>query len=248
MSIKDRLLFLVGFAAIRLLRWSVRIDYAVQRPESKALHPVKLTEFLTSAGIDPKQSDSRQPDSQQSNAQRPVCFALWHENWLGALLGMANLGCAPLVSRSRDGSLLTAVLERVGFFPVRGSSSKGGSEGKHSLIETTRGGKSPLITVDGPTGPARKAKFGIASVAVATQLPIVPIHITFSSYWRLGSWDKMFVPKPFSRLTVSHGELVDFHLQASDSHTGSSSTSEEEKKALYRTLVHQTETRLLEMT
>jgi hypothetical protein len=34
----------------------------------------------------------------------------------------------------------------------------------------------------------------------------VPVHVRFSSAWRLGTWDRFVIPCPFSRVSVTFGE------------------------------------------
>lgn len=39
-------------------------------------------------------------------------------------------------------------------------------------------------------------------LAAATGAPIIPIHVTFANAWRLKTWDRFVIPKPFSRVRV----------------------------------------------
>ncbi|MEE8417949.1 MAG: hypothetical protein V3S06_04725, partial [candidate division Zixibacteria bacterium] len=64
------------------------------------------------------------------------------------------------------------------------------------------------LTVDGPRGPAEKVKHGAISLASNGRLPIVPITYTASRAWRLKSWDRFIIPKPFSVVTVVYGKHI----------------------------------------
>jgi lysophospholipid acyltransferase (LPLAT)-like uncharacterized protein len=44
---------------------------------------------------------------------------------------------------------------------------------------------------------------GLLKIAQSTGCEIVPIHIRYSSAWRLSSWDGFVLPKPFSRVIVT---------------------------------------------
>jgi lysophospholipid acyltransferase (LPLAT)-like uncharacterized protein len=39
-------------------------------------------------------------------------------------------------------------------------------------------------------------------------VPIVPIRASASRAWRLRSWDRFLIPKPFARVTVTMGPLT----------------------------------------
>ena len=53
-----------------------------------------------------------------------------------------DLGVAALVSRSRDGELITGVIERIGYVAARGSSTRGGQEGFQELVRFAAAGRS----------------------------------------------------------------------------------------------------------
>ena len=85
------------------------------------------------------------------------------------------------VSRSRDGDLIAAILERLGYAPTpRGSSSRGGAAALRALVRLVEGGTSISIQTDGPRGPARESKVGIVVLARITGAPIVPIAFSAS--------------------------------------------------------------------
>ena len=42
-------------------------------------------------------------------------------------------------------------------------------------------------------------------LAQKTGIPVVPIHLEYSSCWRLKSWDRFVVPHPFARLRARFG-------------------------------------------
>ena len=113
---------------------------------------------------------------------------------------------AALVSASRDGALLAAILKRFDFDAVRGSSSRRGATALLQLADVIARGGEAAITPDGPRGPAYHLSGGIISLAQISGADILPMNFEFSGHWRLKSWDRFIVPKPFSRVRVIFGE------------------------------------------
>lgn len=135
--------------------------------------------------------------------------ALWHNRLL--LLPfviqryLPNRRGAALISTSRDGAILADLVERFGFEVVRGSSSKRGASAIRQLAEIIAGGRDVVITPDGPRGPAYELGQGIVFLAQQSRAEVVPINLEYSSCWRLGSWDRFILPRPFSKVRVTFG-------------------------------------------
>ena len=143
---------------------------------------------------------------------RPVLLCAWHRSLLpicawvlsGPLRG--RLPVTFLVSRSRDGELVSRLLRLWGARVVRGSSSRGGREALRALYRAVRReGSSVLALPDGPRGPERRFKPGTLVLAQTTGAPVLPLACRVSSCWRLRSWDRLIVPKPFARVRVAVG-------------------------------------------
>ena len=136
----------------------------------------------------------------------PVAFVLWHNRlFLVAEFYRRYRGGRPvygLVSASQDGAWLTAFFSLVGMRAVRGSSSRGGREAATALVGVLRAGHDVGITPDGPRGPCYDFKPGALIVARQTGAPMLLLGAAFSSAWRLGSWDRFYLPRPFSRVRV----------------------------------------------
>lgn len=107
-----------------------------------------------------------------------------------------------LVSASKDGAWLAALYRLVGIVPVRGSSSSFGREAGRTLIEVMRQGHDIGITPDGPRGPLYHVEPGVLVVTRRLEAPMVLIGAEFTRAWQLGSWDRFYVPVPFSRVIV----------------------------------------------
>jgi len=137
--------------------------------------------------------------------------ALWHNRLL--LISYVLKRFAPhrpgagLISASRDGDLIAPLVERFGFQVVRGSSSRLGATGMLELVGILGAGRDALLTPDGPRGPVYELGPGIILLAQKSGSPIQPINMEFSSCWRVKSWDRFILPRPFSKVRVIFGPL-----------------------------------------
>jgi lysophospholipid acyltransferase (LPLAT)-like uncharacterized protein len=111
-----------------------------------------------------------------------------------------------LISASRDGELLADAIKRFDYDIVRGSSSRLGASAILQLTEVLASGRDVVITPDGPRGPAYELGPGIIFLAQKSGAPVVPVNMEYSSYWRLKSWDRFIVPRPFSKVRVIIGQ------------------------------------------
>ncbi len=142
---------------------------------------------------------------------RPAVLVFWHEgafalaNFLRGL-DRGGLRLSVMASRSGDGELVGRLGAAWSVDIVRGSSSRGGQAAILALHRRMRkAGTSPALAPDGPRGPRREFKAGALALAQLAGAPIVPLAVAARSAWRLGSWDRQVIPKPFTRLTIAIG-------------------------------------------
>jgi lysophospholipid acyltransferase (LPLAT)-like uncharacterized protein len=112
---------------------------------------------------------------------------------------------AALISASRDGELLADAIKRFGYDVVRGSSSRLGATAILQLSEVLASGRDVVITPDGPRGPAYELGPGIIFLAQKSGAAVVPVNIEYSRCWRLKSWDRFILPRPFAKVGVVIG-------------------------------------------
>jgi hypothetical protein len=124
-------------------------------------------------------------------------------------------GLAAMVSASKDGALLSGVLERFGVFPVRGSTSRRGPQALRELTTLARRGYDLAITPDGPRGPKCVVQEGVMSLAQLTALPIVPVSYRLTWKIRVKSWDQFQIPLPFSRCEMIFDKPINIPREAS---------------------------------
>lgn len=134
----------------------------------------------------------------------PTIFCFWYESLLSAAYRFRGLKIAILISRSFDGELIARTVQRLGFVPVRGSSTRGGAGGLRGMAEAYAAGRICALTIDGPKGPRRVAKAGATQLAGLTGAGWVGcFHAEAQGAWRLRSWDRFAIPRPFT--TVNFG-------------------------------------------
>ena len=149
----------------------------------------------------------------------PVAFVVWHNRlFLTTEIHRRFRHHRPLyalISASKDGAFLTAFFAMVGGMKaVRGSSSNFGREAAAALVEVQRAGHDIGITPDGPRGPCYELKAGAIIIPRRSGAPVLLIGGEFESAWRLKSWDRFYLPKPFSRVRlrcelIEHAQLAD---------------------------------------
>lgn len=146
----------------------------------------------------------------------PILFTLWHGRMFLSIQAHRHEGIVTMASRSKDGEIIAGWLERNGYFVVRGSSTRGGSEALREMVRRIRGGANAALTVDGPTGPPRQVQPGIVQLARLTGGWILPVTSSSSRPRFLSSWDRYLLPMPFSRNVVLYGEPFPIDERDSD--------------------------------
>jgi len=143
----------------------------------------------------------------RASGQR-VIFTLWHGELLPLLWHHRGEGVAVVISEHRDGEIIAQIAERLGYTTVRGSSSRGGGRALIGLMRAIQAGHDGAVTPDGPRGPAHVFAPGAAIAAQRTGAPLAMIRASATRAWRLKSWDRFLVPKPFATVRVVYGPLV----------------------------------------
>jgi len=135
-------------------------------------------------------------------------YAFWHSSLLMSSFHYRHLGIVGLISRSKDGELLTRVLEPLGYTIVRGSTSRGSMAAFRQLVRHLRNGRDVALAPDGPRGPREIVQEGTLQLARLTGKQVVPFVFDCTRKKRLASWDRLIVPAPFSRGVLVFGDPV----------------------------------------
>ena len=136
------------------------------------------------------------------NEIHPGIFPFWHRCVLPATWLFRKRRLAVMTSQSLDGEFIARVIQRFGFVPVRGSSTRGGQRALLEMGKIVNEGYGVAFTIDGPRGPRFVAKKGPVLLARMSGAPITAFYVAAERAWVLNTWDKMVIPKPFTRLHV----------------------------------------------
>jgi lysophospholipid acyltransferase (LPLAT)-like uncharacterized protein len=131
-----------------------------------------------------------------------VVFSSWHQRFYAGICYFARYKPVIMISQSRDGEVIARLVELLGWMAARGSSSRGGHDALAAMVEEMRRRPVAGHIVDGPRGPARTIKPGLAVLAQRTDAHIVPVYVGYASAWEAPSWDRFQVARPFSRVLI----------------------------------------------
>ena len=151
---------------------------------------------------------SCEENSPLSLEQRPFVYSFWHQCTFAATYLWRNLDIRVMSSTSFDGEFTARMIRRFGFVPVRGSSSRGAVRGLLGLRKEIATGYTVAFTIDGPRGPRFLTKPGPVLLARSSGVPMAVFHIAIDRKWTLNTWDRLLVPKPFSRALMRVGSLI----------------------------------------
>jgi len=140
------------------------------------------------------------------DARQPHLFLLWHEALLPLLWQHRRQGIAIVVSEAREGKYLSDFAASLGYRSLYGSSTRGGARALLGAVRELQAGHAVAFTPDGPRGPRRELKPGFIAAAQRGGGAVVPLHAESDRSWRLHSWDRLMIPKPFARVWITYGE------------------------------------------
>ncbi|MDR0665219.1 MAG: lysophospholipid acyltransferase family protein [Helicobacteraceae bacterium] len=154
---------------------------------------------------------------------KPVIVAFWHEHILMASFHWKRLRGTKrnprvfaMVSDHRDGEYIARIVNFLGIGTVRGSSNKGGAKALIAALKELKNGADVAFTPDGPQGPRHSVADGIILAAQKSGAEILPMRYEASACWRLTSWDRFVIPKPFGTITFMAYGLIDVKGESAD--------------------------------
>lgn len=173
---------LIGLLAAKgIHRWMSTLEYRA---------------FYYEPGVDPV-----------DGVERPHIYIFWHEHILLPLYLRQRCHLSMLLSQHRDADILAHIAFLLGFGTVRGSTYRGGAT---ALLQLMRESERHHLTLtpDGPRGPRRTMAQGPLYLASKLGLPLVPLGFGYDRAWRLNSWDRFAIPKPFARARFVAGPAI----------------------------------------
>lgn len=137
----------------------------------------------------------------------PRIYVFWHEYILAPLYLRGRCNVAMLLSRHRDADILEQVAGHFGFECIRGSTYRGASTAIRELMR--KGHTTHLaITPDGPRGPRRQLAQGAIYLASRLGMPLVAFGLGYNRPWRVRSWDRFAIPRPYARVRGVIGPAI----------------------------------------
>jgi lysophospholipid acyltransferase (LPLAT)-like uncharacterized protein len=163
--------------------------------------------------------------------KEPLILSFWHNR----LMMVPFLTAKPkklypgynfmtLASNHGDGRFVGKVMERIGLISIYGSSRDGRKDSRgidlkslKQMINGLKQGFSLGITPDGPRGPNQKINGEIVKIAKMSGAKILALSYSSSRHKNLNTWDKFYIPKPFSKLCFYYDDsLIEVPKTASD--------------------------------
>src|SRR5947209_464332 len=142
------------------------------------------------------------------------CF--WHRSVIPSGYRFRHQQVAIMISRSFDGEYIARIVAKLGYRPVRGSSSRGAVGALMGMRRELEEGRTAAFTIDGPRGPLYVAKQGPVLLARKSGKTISCFYIAVERAWILNSWDRMIIPKPFSRACAYFSSPMNVPADASE--------------------------------
>lgn len=148
-------------------------------------------------------------------AGRPVIWASWHGVTMmisGFILGRYGGSVSNMLVIVPDdwrGETLAGWADLLGSRAFAVSMREESLVAARRLLQLVRGLESGLniyINPDGPDGPSRVLKSGVAFLAGRSGAAVVPVGVYTSSRIQLPRWDRYSIPFPYSRMCVVFGE------------------------------------------
>ena len=144
-------------------------------------------------------------------------FCLWH-----SLVPLALISATPLIPAVLDRASQAWMQHPVWYMKpihvllhlmgvkktILGSTGHSGRDAAELLVDYLRIGYSTVINPDGPNGPAFVPKKGVLYLSLKSNVPIVPLRFTSSSYRELKTWDRKKFARPFSMIEMKIGEPI----------------------------------------
>ena len=133
----------------------------------------------------------------------PAVLAHWHGDELALIYLVKRYRIATIASQSKDGELMSKVLQWLGARTSRGSSTRGGVQALKGLIRLMKDGGNCSFAVDGPKGPIYRVKPGVFEISRMVSAPLFAGGVACGSAWRFPrSWNKTYLPKPFAKVVI----------------------------------------------
>ena len=135
-------------------------------------------------------------------------FVFWHDSLMLPLGHPSRRGTWGVASPTSDGEFAARIVGCFGVRSLRGSNNKKATSLLLRLVRQEDPVRALALTPDGPRGPRHHFHPGAAWIAARLGWPIIPVGGALSRSWRLKSWDRFRIPKPFARAALVFGPPI----------------------------------------
>jgi lysophospholipid acyltransferase (LPLAT)-like uncharacterized protein len=185
----------------------VPAEYNLKQRMALALLPPIGAMLIRLLGVTLRYREIGEPGAHADENPQTRVYCLWHRSLLSVAYHFRKRKIAILISPSFDGELIARTIWRVGYTPVRGSSTRAGAAGllgMQSALDATDGTRCnyAAFTADGPRGPIYSAKPGGVKLAQRAGGGVGIFYAAPERAWKLKSWDRFLIPKPFSTVVI----------------------------------------------
>ena len=142
--------------------------------------------------------------------QQSILYGMWHGQIMGASYFLRGQNAYAIAGYHRDAELIAQIIKKMGFQLIRGSSRDRGKDAlTHALKVAGEPGNQIIITADGPIGPYRETKPGLAVIAKRSDALIIPIGINGTRKKVLyNSWDNFYIHLPLGKNVIVYGDPI----------------------------------------
>lgn len=142
---------------------------------------------------------------------KPAIACFWHNRvtMIPFMWHWRHKKIVALISPSPIGTITTKAFKRLNIDSVGGSSNRNPIGSYRELLVELKEGNVIGIIPDGPRGPAMQAKLGFIHLASKSGAAVIPLTFAISRFKQIDTWDKMYIPLPFSRCIFMYGDPLD---------------------------------------
>tara|TARA_B100000959_G_C14909211_1_gene594392 strand:+ start:438 stop:1064 length:627 start_codon:yes stop_codon:yes gene_type:complete len=155
--------------------------------------------------------------------KKPIMLCFWHHDlvYVARYFRNSPLNIYGISSTHFDSQIMASLLTAWNIKLIRGSSTRGWTNVLKKIIFLSKDPSSIIaISNDGPQGPPMVAKPGSLSAAEKYGYQLVVISGFSTKRWELQTWDKTFIPKPFSAIYINFSNIYPSNLKMDSENVG----------------------------
>jgi len=141
------------------------------------------------------------------NNNRPIMLCVWHGRMLYPIFYVIKekIKLWTIATPFKDGEIIAQILKKWDFKIIKGSSNRNSKKVMEKMNQIFKSDSNSIIAItnDGPKGPRHIAKTGSLEIAQKYNAQIITITGDSNKKWVFNSWDKFYLPKPFSKIIIT---------------------------------------------